>query len=397
MKILGLTVRSEFDSRGEETIAVSVVDGEKHVSEAFVPAGKSRGSGEASVFSLIDAKRSVTALQQSLTGKSFQSISEFDSVLLGVDGTQDKNILGGNVMLGLSTAVARAIATTEKRELWELMRSEFFPHVQAVRPKVYANFINGGAHADNGLAIQEYHIVGSPMTSYEDLTIELVRFYRALGLVLATQPGPVPIGDESGYATQFSDSLRPLSVLTQLLAEAGSERFTLAIDAAASSFFRDGVYEVDGDQLSTNALAELYGRFLTTAPLLKSIEDPFAEHDADGFRVLRDRRPDLQVVGDDLTVTNAAKIETFAASGCINAVIIKPNQVGTVSEACQAIVAARRHKVQVIVSHRSGETEDPFIISLAKACAADGVKIGAPMHERISKYNELIRLFDGLT
>ena len=394
MKILGLTVRSEFDSRGEETIAVSVVDGDQNAHEAFVPAGKSRGSGEACVFSLTDAKRSAAALQQSLTGKSFQSVQEFDSLLLGVDGTQDKSILGGNVMLGLSTAVARAIAAAQKRELWELLRNEFFPHVQAVRPKVYANFINGGAHADNGLAIQEYHIVGSPMTSYEDLTIELVRFYRALGITLATQPGPVPIGDESGYATQFSDSLRPLNVLTQLLAEAGNERFTLAIDAAASGFFHDGVYEVDGDKLSTTALAELYGRFLIAAPLLQSIEDPFAEHDADGFRTLRDRHLDLQVVGDDLTVTSAAKIEAFATSGCINAVIIKPNQVGTVSEACQAILAARQHNVRVIVSHRSGETEDPFIISLAKASAADGVKIGAPMHERISKYNELIRLYD---
>jgi enolase len=205
----------------------------------------------------------------------------------------------------------------------------------------------------------------------------------------------IPIGDEAGYSVKFADNFEPIKVLEKLIKDMKiGKNASIALDAAATHFgnAKKG-YSFDGKTLATKKLAELYVDWFKKSKFLCSIEDPFAEDDIDGFILLQKKLKDKWVVGDDLTTTNSESIR--ALHGAIHGVIIKPNQIGTVSESCEAITTAQSNGMKIIVSHRSGETEDNFLISLAKAGSADAVKIGAPAHERMLKFNELIRLYDG--
>ncbi|PJE75662.1 hypothetical protein COV04_03625 [Candidatus Uhrbacteria bacterium CG10_big_fil_rev_8_21_14_0_10_48_11] len=398
MKLDDLRVRKIFDSRGEPTIEVVALDGARVSHRAAVPSGKSRGSAEAKVFSYHEAEQSIEALRKAMLGREYGSVHEVDELLLGIDTTDTKAILGGNITLAISVALSRALAAEQSRQLSEVLHEEFFAHVSgAVRPRIYSNVINGGEHAANNLAIQEYMLVAAPKISYAELTQELVALYRTLGEQLRTSRKleALPVGDEAGYCVDFKNNEEPLKILSSLIEESSlSDRLSLALDAAASSFYHDGSYRFGGKTINAGEMVEVYKKFTTEIPRLISIEDPFAEDDAEGFAALLEALPNLSVVGDDLTVTNPKRIEGFAERACISGVIIKPNQVGTVSESCRALEIARQHKLTTIVSHRSGETDDPFIIELAKAGSADAVKIGAPRNERINKYNELIRLYD---
>ncbi len=397
MKIHEIELRKIFDSRGEPTIEIILIDGEGRRFTAAVPSGKSKGAREVSTFGFEEARVAVDKIRETVAAKVFEEIGEVDAFLLGIDGTPEKRILGGNVMLGVSIAAARALAHESKREVWELIREEYFSDITEERvPLIFSNFINGGGHANNNLDIQEYLVVARTNGSVTNTITKLIDLYRATGEFLSKQfkLKNIPIGDEGGYSLDFPDNFEPLSILEALIDENDLENeFILGVDAAASHFGSEKGYTLDKKKLTREKLVEKYKEYFKKSKLLFSIEDPFGENDAEGFIKLREALPEKWVVGDDLTTTNAKEIENHAGEGAINAVIIKPNQIGTIAEACGAVQAARRHGVKIIVSHRSGETEDAFVIELAKACGADGVKIGAPVKERLVKFNELIRLY----
>ncbi|OHA01636.1 MAG: hypothetical protein A3C12_00865 [Candidatus Sungbacteria bacterium RIFCSPHIGHO2_02_FULL_49_20] len=396
MKIHDITVRKIFDSRGESTIEILLKSGNRWFS-ASVPSGKSRGSREAKVFSFAEVVRALVQIRRAILKKDFSSIRACDNALIRLDGTKNKSSLGGNLMLGISVAFARAFAAAKNEESWQTLRREFFPKgVSGRAPRIFANVINGGAHADNNLDIQEYMVVAGG-ASVRARVGNLIDFYNRLGAILKKKNSGrmVPVGDEGGYSLDFKNNFEPIAVLENLIRARGlADSFALALDAAATGFFARGSYVFGGKKLTSVRLADEYARYFEKSRILFSIEDPFAERDADGFSLIRKKMPRAWVVGDDLTVTSSSEIRKYAESSAINAVIIKPNQIGTVSEAADAILAARQCGLKTIISHRSGETEDAFIIHLAKASSADGVKIGAPARERIAKYNELMRLYD---
>lgn len=396
MKIIDIKIFKIFDSRSQETIEIELHTA-GGVFRSAVPAGKSTGKREAKVFPFSEAKKSVATIRNAMEGKDFSSIVEFDAFLRALDGTKDKSVLGGNVLLAASIAFARARAAEKGVSLWLLVRREFFPHAKELwRPTIFSNVINGGAHAENGLAIQEYMIALRPGKSASADVELLCNLYTTLGDVFRKKMKTknIPIGDEAGYSVKFSDNFEPIKTLEKLLKDAGiGKRASIALDAAATHFgnAKKG-YAVDGKILSTEKLVLAYADWFKKSKVLCSIEDPFAEDDDAGFLALQKKIKEKWVVGDDLTTTNPETIQ--ALHGAIHGVIIKPNQIGTVSESCEAMIAAQANAMKTIVSHRSGETEDNFLIALAKAGNADGIKIGAPARERMLKFNELIRLYD---
>jgi enolase len=391
-----ISLRKIFDSRGEETVECEIKTS-AGVFHASVPAGKSTGSREVVALDFEKAKKAFEGARKRLIEKNFSSVREFDEALRAEDGTEQKTKLGGNVMLGLSMAYARARAAEKGVSLWLLLRREFFPKANDTRkPSLFSNFINGGAHAKSGLDVQEYMVVMRPGKNYTADISTLISLYRALGTTLSKRTqGVLPVGDESGYAVSFANNFEPIEVLGKLITSAKlGSRASVALDVAASSCMKKSKYRFDGKDISGDELLGVYTEWMKKAKYLCSIEDPFHEDDAEHFAALMKKTKGQWVVGDDLTTTDSARIREMGAMKAINAVIIKPNQIGTVSEACDAINDARAEEMRVIISHRSGETEDPFIISLARASAADGVKIGAPARERMAKFNELIRLYE---
>lgn len=398
MIITSLLVRQIFDSRGEPTIEITATSGAVSA-RASVPSGKSRGSGEVSVFSIAEAHIALAYISKYIVGHELNSVRALDERMIAADGTAEKSKVGGNVMLGISIAVSRLFAMTAGVSHWQSMRSEFFPGTtDGKNPIIFSNLINGGVHAKNNLTIQEYMVVLRTTHSYEESISRLVSLYRHLGEALVRAKGYTgrpPIGDEGGYAFDFKDNFEPIEFLSERIREDGMGDFcSIGLDVAASSFFENEKYVFGGVPLSGEELLRTYTSYFEKEKLLCTIEDPFAESDPEMFATLSSALGTKWVVGDDLTVTRPAFIKKYCGEKYVNGVIIKPNQIGTVSETCDAIRAVREGSGKTIVSHRSGETEDTFIIELAKASAADAVKIGAPTKERMIKFNELIRLYE---
>ena len=400
MRFEDIKIHEIFDSRGESTLEVEVLDEKLNSFSAQIPSGKSRGKREAAVLTFVEAKKVVDLLlKKELVHKNFSSIKDLDNFLIALDGTENKDKLGGNLMLGVSIAFARGLAHKESKELWQVLKDEFWGGlISEKRPLIFSNLINGGAHAGNNLDIQEYMVVVNPKDQeYVDTVKILINFYKELGKFLQTKYklDKLIIGDEGGYAINFGSNFEPIKIMQNLIESAGlKDSFSLALDVAASNFYKDGKYNFGGHEISSTKLNQVMLDYLINSSLLMSVEDPFSEVDFDAFRDFNAKCPDKWVVGDDLTVTNPELIEKFSKEKLVSAVIIKPNQIGTVSESCRAIRVAQENGLKTIVSHRSGETEDVFIIHLAKAGNVDAVKIGAPVRERIVKFDELIRLYD---
>ncbi len=394
-----IKIHEIFDSRGESTLEVEVLDEKLNSFSAEIPSGKSRGKKEATVLSFPEAKKVVDlVLKKELIHKNFSSIKDLDNFLIRLDGTLNKQNLGGNLMLGVSIAFARGLAHKENKELWQILKEEFWGGlISEKRPLIFSNLINGGAHAGNNLDIQEYMVVvDSKDQDYAASIKILIDFYKELGKFLQSKYklDKLIIGDEGGYAINFENNFEPVKILESMIVSGGfKDIFSLALDVAASNFYKDDKYNFGGNQISSQKLNQILLDYLVNSSLLMSIEDPFDEEDMSGFKNFNAKCPDKWIVGDDLTVTNPEFIEKFAKEKLISAVIIKPNQIGTVSETCSAIRVAQENGLKTIVSHRSGETEDVFIIHLAKAGNVDAVKIGAPVRERIVKFDELIKLY----
>ena len=398
MVITSVIVQGIFDSRGEPTIEINLSTADSRSFSAKIPSGKSRGKNEVAVFSYEEAEQVFRGgFVKEIEGFESETVRDLDTFLLRCDGTKRKEKLGGNVMLGISLAFARALAHERRKELWEILRDEFFPNaVVNKKPLIFANLINGGVHADNNLDIQEYMVAVATKSAYTESIQKLISFYERLGFVMKEERGVkrLPIGDEGGYSVNFRDNFAPIEMMEKLILESQLQsEFEIAIDAAASSFYKDSQYYFEGKSLSTKELVHQYKEYLEKSELLCSIEDPCGENDFEGFKRMVAIAGKRWIVGDDLTATDPEAIIRYADEKCITGVIIKANQIGTLTETCAAIRAAQERGLKCIISHRSGETDDPFLVHIAKACGADAVKIGAPIKERISKYNELIRLY----
>lgn len=398
MIIESLEAREIFDSRGESTIEVGITISGAHTFFAKIPSGKSKGKNEAAVLSFTEAREILqNVFTREIEGFDSETVKDLDTFLLEFDDTKRKEKLGGNVMLGISIAFARALAHKRGKELWEILHEEFFSNTDiSKKPFIFANLINGGVHADNNLDIQEFMTVVETKGAYTESIQKLISFYERLGFVIGEERDVkrLPIGDEGGYSVNFKDNFAPIGMMEKLIRESELQNdFRIAIDAAASSFYKDGSYRFEGTTLSTKELVERYKEYFKQSESLCSVEDPCDEEDIEGFQEMVKIAGNRWIVGDDLTTTNPRLVEKYAQERCITGVIIKANQIGTLTETCQAIQAAQRRGVRCIISHRSGETDDPFLVHIAKACGADGVKIGAPVKDRISKYDELMKLY----
>jgi len=365
------------DSRGNPTLQAFVTT-EKAEGTASVPAGASTGSHEAVVVAAAQAIANINGeIAAALAGKSFDQQS-LDDFLLKLDGTPNKARLGGNALLGVSMAFARVAAAEAKQELFVYLAT--LAGTTPALPCPMFNVINGGKHANSGLAVQEFLLVPAGIHGARERLDAGIACAGALKVLLEERGESTAMGDEGGYAPHLAGTEAALDLLLQSVANAGyaAEDIRLSLDAAASSFKKGE--EVPGDQWA--ALAKRYR--------LLSIEDPFAEGDMAAFAALQ-KKTDALIVGDDLTVTQAPRIAEAARAGAIRAVVLKPNQAGTVSEAVEAARTARAAGLTLIASHRSGETNDAFIADFAAGLACEYLKAGAPTRpERMVKYNRLM-------
>ena len=397
MRIDHVEARQILDTRGQPTIETTI-SANTLSATASVPSGKSTGSHEAC--ELRDTDGSVTRaienvngeIAKALVGRRFESLDELDSLLIELDGTQNKSRLGANAILSVSIAAQRLSALLEDVPLWSAIakRAGTTPHA----PRLYINCMEGGAHANFCLPFQEYLLVVDGKTS-EAFPIAKELFAK-LGEKLGSD---VPMGDEGGYAPTFETLEPPFEILAELIKE--SPNVKIALDAAASELFHDGAYQLLGKSYSPDELANMYQGLASLFPI-HSIEDPFAENAGSDFTRLTASLDNpstslgttrVLVVGDDLTVTDPVRIKSAAENKEINAVIIKPNQIGTVREAIEAVQAAYAAGFQAVASHRSGETTDTFIADFAYGIGAHGLKAGGLMQrERLVKYERLLAI-----
>jgi enolase len=408
LRIARLHATEILDSRARPTLAVTLETADGLHVRAGVPSGASTGTREAVELRDGDQARyggqGVTRavahvngeIADALTGRAYSSFAEVDAALIQLDGTDTKSRLGANAIIGVSLAAARAQATTAGREIWKYLAE--VSETQPLLPVPHFNVVNGGAHAVNNLDFQEFMIapVGAP--SLPEAVRAGAEVYARLKARLASQSQPTGLGDEGGFAPAID---RPEDVL-QLLVEAitdagyapGREGIAIALDPAASEFRTpDGRYKVAGEDLTSDQLIDRYEEMTDRFPLW-SIEDGLGEDDWDGWARLTQRLGSrIQLVGDDLFVTNPAIITEAIEKKVANASLIKVNQIGTVTETLEAIRVSREAGYAQMVSHRSGETEDSFIADLVVGAGCGQIKSGAPARgERVAKYNRLIEI-----
>jgi enolase len=406
-QITGVTALEILDSRSRPTLQVTVTLGGGITATAGVPSGASTGSGEAverrdgdlsryrglGVLGAVEAVRGEIA--DRLLGQEWRSLEEIDAALIELDGTQNKSRLGANAIVGVSMACARALARAQGRELWEwLTPASVTPRL----PVPHFNVINGGMHAANPLDFQEFMIapVGAP--SLAAAVQAGAEVYAALRGLLAGRGHATGLGDEGGFAPQLGEPEEALKLLVSAIEEAGYEAsrggVAIALDPAASEFRdADGRYRVGGQKLTSEEMIERYTEIALHFPVWL-IEDGLAEDDWDGWAALTARLGEVvQLVGDDIFVTNPGIIADAIERGVANAALIKVNQIGTVTETLDAMAVCRRGGYAQFVSHRSGETTDTFIADLAVGSGCGELKTGAPARgERVAKYNRLIEI-----
>lgn len=406
-KIQKIHAREILDSRGNPTIEVDVFT-PKGFGRASVPSGASTGTNEA--LELRDAdpnryggkgvltavKNVNTIIQKELLGLDVRNQREIDELMIELDETDNKSNLGANSILGVSMAVAKAAADSLNIPLYR-----YFGGSNAFTlPVPTMNVLNGGKHAGNELSIQEFMIQPKGAeTFYEAIQIG-AEIYHTLGKLLEKKYGrsSTNVGYEGGYAPKMSESTEALDALVQAIEEAGytESEVTIGLDAAASEFYEDEFYLIDGKKLSGSELLDYYVELVNSYPIL-SIEDPFYEEAFEDFEALTNELWDTIIVGDDLFVTNIERLSKGVDMGAANALLLKVNQIGSLSEAFDAASMASRNGYTVIVSHRSAETEDTTISDLSVAIGAEMIKTGAPARgERTAKYNQLLRIEEDL-
>jgi enolase len=402
--------REILDSRGNPTIEVEVLLEDDSFGRAAVPSGASTGAFEAHESRDGDKTRYsgkgvqnavaavVTEIDEALVGFDSQDQRLVDAALITVDGTDNKSRLGANAILGVSLANARAAAESTGQPLYRYLGG---PNAH-VLPVPLMNIINGGAHADTGVDIQEFMIVPLGAETFSEALRWGVEVYHVLKGLLHSKGMSTGLGDEGGFAPEFATNAAALDLISEAIEKAGYKLGTqvaLALDVAATEFYSEDtkMYTFEGQQRSGDEMISYYTDLVAKYPLV-SIEDPLAEDDwAAWTKMTAELGTKVQLIGDDLYVTNPARLQKGIDHKAGNAILVKVNQIGTLTETLDAVSLAQREGMKAIISHRSGETEDTFIADLAVATNAGQIKTGAPARsERVAKYNQLLRIEEEL-
>ena len=405
--IADLAAREILDSRGNPTIEVDCILSDGTMGRASVPSGASTGKYEACELRDGDPKRFQglgvlkavknvnTTIRRRLVGMIATNQYRVDQALKELDPTSNKRKLGANAILGVSLAVCRAASITAGICVYRFLGGAG----TMVLPTPLLNVVNGGVHASNNLDVQEYMIVPAGFTTFREALRAAAETYQHLKKLLKDAGKPVSVGDEGGFAPMFRDHEEPLEYIERAVTNAGyrlGDQIFIALDPASSGFYRKGLYHFRTPKphsMSSDELIDLYESWIKKYPIIM-IEDGLAENDRTGWKKLTSRLGHrVELVGDDIFVTNTSRVKQGIRDGIANAVLIKPNQVGTVSETLDCVKVATDSGYRTVISHRSGETSDHFIADLAVAANSGQIKTGAPCRsERVTKYNRLIRI-----
>ncbi|MEI7916472.1 MAG: phosphopyruvate hydratase [Methylophilaceae bacterium] len=408
--IVDIIAREIMDSRGNPTIEADVLLESGIIGRAAVPSGASTGTKEAVELRDGDKSRYLgkgvlqavenvnTEICEAIIGLDAEDQSFIDATLIEIDGTENKARLGANAILAVSMACARAAAEESGLPLYRYLGGSGMMQL----PTPMMNIINGGAHAANSVDIQEFMIIPAGLPSFREALRCGAEVFHALNKILHKQGLATTVGDEGGFAPDLPSNESAIQYILEAISAAGYEPgrdVLLGLDCASSEFYKDGKYhlESEGLQLSSGQFADYLSAWVDKYPII-SIEDGMSEHDWDGWKVLTDRMgKNIQLVGDDLFVTNAKILREGIAKGVANSVLIKVNQIGTLTETFQTIETAKRAGYTSVISHRSGETEDTTIADISVATNALQIKTGSlSRSERIAKYNQLLRIEEEL-
>jgi enolase len=408
--ITDIHAREILDSRGNPTIEVDVILESGGFGRAAVPSGASTGAHEAVELRDGDKGRyggkGVLGAVESVNGEIYDALSGMDAeeqlvldrTMIELDGTKNKSRLGANAILGVSLAVAKAAAEEAGMPLWRYVGSAY----SHVLPVPMMNIINGGAHADNPIDIQEFMIMPVTAPSIADAIRMGAEVFHSLKAALKAAGHNTNVGDEGGFAPALKSTNQALDFVMKAIEDAGykpGEEIALALDSASTEFFKDGKYVLAGEKktLDAKGMVKYYAKLVESYPIV-SIEDGMAEDDFEGWKLLTDTLGGkIQLVGDDLFVTNPERLAEGIKGGLANAILIKVNQIGTLSETLEAVEMAHKAGYRAVMSHRSGETEDSTIADLAVATNCGQIKTGSlSRSDRLAKYNQLIRIEEEL-
>ena len=400
--------REILDSRGNPTVEVEVLLSDGQIGRAAVPSGASTGEHEAvelrdgdkgrylgkGVQKAVDAV--IDEISPALIGFDATDQRSIDQAMIDLDGTPNKGKLGANAILGVSLAVANAAAASADLPLYKYLGG---PNAH-VLPVSLMNILNGGSHADSDVDIQEFMIAPIGAETFSEGLRWGVEVYHNLKAVLQEKGLSTGLGDEGGFAPNLPSNRAALDLITEAIKNAGYTPGTdiaLALDVASSEFYKDGAYQFEGKALSATEMSAYYAELVADYPLV-SIEDPLDENDWEGWKTLTDTIGDkVQLVGDDLFVTNPVRLQQGIDAATANSLLVKVNQIGSLTETLDAVSLAQRSGYTTITSHRSGETEDTTIADIAVATNAGQIKTGAPARsERVAKYNQLLRIEEEL-
>ncbi len=404
-----IIAREIIDSRGNPTLEVEMTLDGGITKYASVPSGISVGlfeavelrDGDPTRYHGMGVTKAIGALEDvvapKIIGRQFTSLREFDELIIEIDGTENKSRIGANTSLGLSLAFMKCFAQANNLREFELLRKEFkIENRRAPIPML--NIINGGKHANNNLMLQEFMIVPTmtDKASFHERMKLSCEFYADLRSDIKAAGHSTNVGDEGGFAPMFSSAEEVLDAIVAVMHKRNyMSTFRIALDAAASTFYANNLYEVEINRapMSSSEIIKYYEKLIRAYPII-SIEDPLAEDDIEGWKEITARlNKQVMLVGDDIFVTNTKNLQHGIDNKIGNAVLIKPNQIGTVTETAMAIELARKNNYEVIASHRSGETEDVSLAHIAFGLGASYIKAGAPCRsERVAKYNELLRI-----
>ncbi len=401
--IIGLNALEILDSRGNPTVEVEVALEDGSIGRAMVPSGASTGEHEA--YELRDGgdrylgkgcqkavENVLEAIQDELLGEFADDQRKIDKLMIDLDGTPNKKKLGANAILGVSMAVADAAAQSSGLELYQYVGG---PNGH-VLPVPMMNILNGGAHADSGVDVQEFMIAPIGAETFSEALRVGSEVYHSLKKVIKDKGLSTGLGDEGGFAPSVDSTRAALDLINEAIEAAGyklGEDVALALDVASSEFYEDGVYNFEGGKHTAEEMAKVYGELVEEYAIV-SIEDPLDENDWDGWVELTKQIGDkVQLVGDDFFVTNPARLAEGIEKNAANALLVKVNQIGTLSETFEAVAVAHNNGYKSMMSHRSGETEDTTIADLAVGLNCGQIKTGAPARsERVAKYNRLLRI-----
>ena len=406
-KIKKVFAREILDSRGNPTVEVDVILENGCLGRAAVPSGASTGDNEALELRDGDKKRYLgkgvlkavnnvnTVIASKIKGLS-PDFEKIDKLLIKLDGTENKGNLGANAILGVSMACAKAASLAKKQPLYKFLGGE----KAKILPIPLMNILNGGMHADNNLDIQEFMIMPVGAPTFREALRYAAEVFHNLKALLKSKKLSTSVGDEGGFAPNLTSNQEALDLIVSAIEKAGyrpGRDVYLALDCAASSFYKDGHYTFDGSLKGSADLIRIYDNWLNKYPII-CIEDGLAEHDWGGWKdMTKSLGSKLQLVGDDIFVTNPKIFKKGIAQGIGNAILIKVNQIGTLSETLEAINIAKKNRYKAVISHRSGETEDTTIAHLAVATGVGQIKTGSLSRtDRICKYNELLRIEEEL-